>query len=91
MKRKHLFEGPLFEAEDRLQTFAHSLYAAYALSETMEEFAKLKSEYATALSASVDDSLLNAKRSELEYIERMIELTAYGISGVVGESDNVHD
>ena len=92
MKRKQFFSnGPFFETEERIKEFGNSMYASYALSQTMREFAKLKSEYASALSASVDETVLQAKRSELKYFESIIELTAHGIATVIEEGEITHD
>lgn len=81
MKPKIFFkEGPFFEVRERLEEFSNSLFASYALSETMEEFAKLQAEYHVAVSSLMDEPLLKAKKTQLEYYESMIDLTAHSLA-----------
>ena len=72
-------QGPFFEVRERMDDFSNSLYASYALSETMEEFAKLQAEYFVALSSSMDEAALKAKKVELQYYESVIDLTAHSM------------
>ena len=86
MKHKRFFrEGPFFEVHEKLEEFGNSLYASYALSQTMEEFAKLKAEYHMAVSSSMDEAALKAKRIELKYYESVIDLTAHSMAASLEE------
>jgi len=90
MSNKIFFkEGPFFEVQERLDDFCNSIFASYALTQTMEEFAKLKVEYSIAVSSSMDEAELKAKRIELQYYESVIDLTAHSM--VASQEEASHD
>jgi hypothetical protein len=83
--------GPFLEVRKRLEGLGRNLYCTQTFTRAMEDLKVIQKEYQTALSSS-DLTLIEHKRSELEYYETIIALSAQNFMAPEKEDEEAtHD